>query len=169
MGDILRKLQMGGTGLLLLRQPEGFAGAGRDVVGAGELVRVFGDRPHHVDHIEDLEPALLRFLDGFLAGDHQHRHAAQKGIGRRGDEIGRAGPERGEAHARLAGMAAIGGGHEAGALFVAGQNQAYLGRSLQAVEKIEILLAGHAEHIFAALCLKALHQKIRGLGHRSHS
>jgi hypothetical protein len=92
------------------------------------LVREFGDRGHHRDDVEDLEAALLRFLDRLLAGDHQHRHTAQRGIGGRCDEVGRPRPQSGDADAGLAGVAAIGCGHEARALFMPGQDQLDLGR-----------------------------------------
>jgi hypothetical protein len=129
---------------------------GWDVVGAASWWVYLVIGPIIVDHVEDLEAALLRFLDRLLAGDHQHRHAAELGIGGGGDEVGRARPQRGQAHAGLAGVAAIGRGHEAGALFVAGEDQLDLARARQRIEEIEVLLARHAEDVFAAFLLKAL-------------
>ena len=41
--------------------------------------------------------------NGLLAGDHDHRHRAEMGVGRAGREVQRAGSERGDAHAGLAG------------------------------------------------------------------
>ena len=112
------------------------------------------------DLVEDLETALLRFLDRFLAGDHQHRHPAERGIGRSGHEIGRARPQGGDADAGLAGVATIGRSHEACALFVARQDQLDLGGAGQRIEEIEVFLAGHAENIFAALFLQTLDEQI---------
>ena len=59
VGDVLGKFEMGRAGLFLLGEAERFAHAARDIVGAGQLVGIFGDRPHHRDHVEDLEAALL--------------------------------------------------------------------------------------------------------------
>ncbi len=67
-----------------------------------DLARVLGQRRHHVDHVDDLETALLGRLDRLLAGDHQHRHGAELGVGGGGDEVRRARAERRQADARLA-------------------------------------------------------------------
>jgi hypothetical protein len=165
LGDVLGKFDMGGAGLFLLGEAEGLADPARDIVGAGQLVRELGDRAHHVDHIEDLEAALLRFLDRLLAGDHQDRHAAKLRIGRGGHEIGRARAQGRDADAGLAGVPPVGRGHEAGALLVARQDQLDRGRAREAVEEIQILLAGHAEHIFDAFFLEAVDEQVRSFGH----
>ena len=151
------------AGLFLFRQAIGFAHAAGNVVPRMQLARVFGNRIHHRDHVEDLELALFRFLDRFLAGDHHHRHAAQLRIGGGGDEIGRAGAERGDADAGLARVAAIGRGHEAGALFVAREHQLDLFGATEAVEEVEVLFAGHTEDIFAALGFEAFDEQVRCL------
>jgi hypothetical protein len=62
-------------------------------------------------------------------------------------------------------VAAISRRHEARALLVTGQYEPDLGRSRQAIEKVEILLAGHAEYIFDPFFLEALDKNIRGFGH----
>jgi hypothetical protein len=148
-----------------LGETEGLADPARDIVRAGELVGIFGDRPHHRDHVEDLEAALLRFLDRLLARDHQDRHPAQLRVGRRSDEVGCARAQCGHAHPGLAGVAPIGRGHEAGALFVAGEDQLDRLGARQRIQHVEILFAGHAENIFDALLLEALDEKVRGFGH----
>src|SRR3546814_17283635 len=63
-------------------------------------------------------------------------------------------------HAGLAGVAAIGRGHEARTLFVAGQDHPDRLRSRQAVEKVEIFLTGNAENIFDALFLETLDEQV---------
>jgi len=161
VGDVLRKLEMDGAGLLLLGQTIGLAHAAGDVVGRRQLVRELGDRIHHRHDVEDLEPALLRLLDRLLAGDHQDRHAAELGIGRGSDEVGRARPQRRQAHAGLAGVTAIGRGHEAGALLVPGQHQLDFRGARQRVEEVEVLLPRHAENVLAAFGLEALDEQIR--------
>ena len=123
-------------------------------------MRIFGDRPHHRDDVEDLEAALFRFLDRFLAGDHHHRHPAKLRIGSGRHEIGGPWPKRRKADAGLAGMAAIGRGHEACALLVTGQDQPDLLRSGKRVEKVQIFLAWNAKDIFDAFLLEALDEKI---------
>ena len=87
--------------------------------------------------------ALLGAVDRLLAGDHEHRHGTELGVGGGGDEVGRAGAERGQADAGLAGESAIGGGHEAGGLLVAGQHQPDRG-ARERVEQVEVFLARHA-------------------------
>src|SRR5690606_31818552 len=112
---------------------------------AGEL----GQRAHHVDHVDDLELALLGGLDRLLPGDHHHRHGAELGVGGGGDEVGGTGAEGGHAHAGVAGQAAIGGGHEAGGLFVPVDDQLDL-RAAQRFEQVQVFLAGNGEYILHA-------------------
>ena len=83
--------------------------------------------------VENLESALFGLLDRLLARHHQDRHAAKLRIGGGGDEVGRARTQGRHANAGLAGMAAIGGGHESRTLFVARQDQPDLGGARQAV------------------------------------
>ena len=106
-----------------LGEPEGFTRQAGDGVDVDNLLGELGDRLHHRDHVDDLKAALFRNLDRLLAGDHDHRHGAQLGVGGGGDEIRRTGAEGREADARLAGQSAVSGGHEAGALLVAGQDE----------------------------------------------
>ena len=91
-GDILRQLQMGGAGALFLSQPEGFADPRGDAVTADDLPGELGQWPHHVNHINDLELALLGALDRLLPGDHDHWHGAELGVGSSSHKIGGAGP-----------------------------------------------------------------------------
>jgi hypothetical protein len=160
VGDVLGQFEMDGAGLFLLGQPNRLADAARNIVGACHLIGEFRDRPHHPHDIQDLEPALFRFLDRFLAGDHQHRHPAQLGIGRRCHEIGGSRSQRRQANAGLAGVPSIGRGHESRALLMPRQDQFDLGRSRQAVEEIKVLLAGHAEDVLDALVLEALDEQV---------
>jgi hypothetical protein len=108
---------------------------------------------------------LLGFLDWLLARYHQDRHAAELRVGGGGHEVGGARPKRCHAHAGLAGVAAVGGGHEARALLMAGQDQLDRLRPRQTVQHVEILFARYAEDIFAALFLKALHEQVRSFRH----
>ena len=50
------------------------------------LPRQLRRRLHQPDDVDDLELPLLGLHDRFLAGDHQHRHAAELGVGGRGPE-----------------------------------------------------------------------------------
>ncbi|MCY1284104.1 hypothetical protein D9M70_329980 [compost metagenome] len=163
-GDVLGQFQVHGAGLLLLGEAEGLTHPRGDIVGRGQLVGVLGQRLHHADHVEDLETPLLGLLDRLLAGDHQHRHAAEIGVGAGGDQVGGAGAEGRKAHAGLAGQAAVGGGHEARRLLVAGEHQPDL-RLAQGFEQVEVLFAGNAEDVLDTFALQALHYYIGGLGH----
>ena len=70
---------------LIAKSMERLADGGGDIVGRGELMSVLGDRSHHVDDVQNLEPPLLGLFDRFLAGNHQDRHAAQLRVGGRRD------------------------------------------------------------------------------------
>ena len=66
LGDILGQFDQGGAGLFLLGKAIGFAHAAGDVVSGGDLDRIFGDRPHQLDDVDDLENGLAWiFLIGF--------------------------------------------------------------------------------------------------------
>ena len=165
-GDVFRKFQVHRPGPLLLGDPERLAHTGRNGGGRDDLVRIMGDRLHQVDQVENLESTLLGGLDRLLAGDHHHRHRPELGVGGGGDEVGRAGPQRRQAHARAPGQTAFGGGHEAGGLLVAGDDQLD-GRGSERFEKIEVFLAGHAVDPTHALGFETFDQQFGGIaGHR---
>ena len=86
------------------------------------------------------------------------QHAAELGVSGGCDQVGRAGPEGREADASAPSVAAVGRGHEAGALFVAGEDQLDFRRPGETVEKIQILLAGDAKDIFDALFFQTLYK-----------
>ncbi len=139
---------MSSTGLFLLGDTKGLAHAARYIVRACHLVRVFGDRLHHRDDVENLEATLLRFLDRLLPGDHQHRHAAQRRIGSRRNEVRGAWPQGGEANPRLPGVTPVSGRYEARALLMARQDQLDLPGTGKRIEEIEVLFPWNAEDIF---------------------
>ncbi len=91
--------------------------------GRDDLARQLGQRLHRRHDVDDLEARLPRRQDPLLAGDHDHGHRAQQRVGGAGREIQRTGPERGDAHAGLAGEPAVGRGHERGGLLMTGQHQ----------------------------------------------
>ena len=80
--------------LFFLSLAKGFSYARRNVGRANELLRVFRQRPHHVDNVDDLKLPLLAGLHRFLTRDHHHRHPTEFGVGRRGDKIRRTWSER---------------------------------------------------------------------------
>ena len=128
-GNVLGKFEVHRAGFFLFGQAISLAHTAGNIVASGKLVRIFGNRAHHRDHVENLEATLLRLLDRLLPGDHHHRHSAKLCIGGGGHEIGRARSQRREAHAGLASMATIGGSHEACTLFVTRQDQLDLVRA----------------------------------------
>src|SRR5690606_10918579 len=89
------------------------------------------------------------------------RHGTELGVGGGGDEVGGTGTEGGHAHAGVAGQAAIGGGHEAGGLFVPVDDQLDL-RAAQRFEQIEVFLAGNGEHILHAFRFEGAYKEVRG-------
>ena len=165
VGNIFGKFDMGGAGLFFFGQTDCFAHAARDIVSGRQLMGEFGDRTHHIDNVENLEAALFGFLDRFLAGDHQDRHAAQLRISSGGHQIGRAGAQGCHADTGLAGVPSISRGHETGTLFVAGQYELNFLRTRQAVEHVEIFFARNAEDIFNALVFETFYEQIGCFGH----
>ena len=127
----------------------------RDILVSGRKAR---------DHVHDLEARLPAAHDALLAGDHDHRHRAEMGVGRAGGEVERARAERGDADAGLAGEPAVGRGHEGGRLLVAGDDQLDRGVA-QALDDVEVLLAGHAEDALDALVLERADQQVGAFGH----
>ena len=164
-GDILRQLQMDRPGPLLLGDPERLAHDGRDRGGADDLARHLGERLHRRDHVDDLEPRLARGHDGLLAGDHDHRHGAEMGIGRAGREVQGPRSEGGDAHAGTPGEPPVRRRHEGRRLLVAGQDELDAGAS-ERLDHIEVLLARNTENAVHALVLECCDQQV-GSFHRA--
>ena len=148
------------AGLFFLGQPIRLTHPRGDVVTGHDLHGILRDRAHHVDHIQDLEAALLGFLDRFLAGHHQHRHTTQLRVRGGGDEIGGARSQSGKAHAGVSGQTAVDGGHESGTLLMPGQDELDLLRPRQGVEEVQVLLTGDPEHVLAAFFFETLDKQV---------
>ncbi len=110
-----------------------------DVFGPLDEVMVLGDSPADLDDRRFLERIGADDAGADLARDGDHRHGIELGVGQAGDEIGRARPAGGHAHAYLAGGARIAVRHEAAALLVARQNRAKF-----ALHPGQRLVQGHA-------------------------
>ena len=65
-----------------------------------------------LDDVEVLVRLLVHPLEVGLPGEGDERGAVEEGVGHRGDEVGRARPERAEAHAGAPRQAAVHVGHE---------------------------------------------------------
>ena len=74
---------------------------------------------NRLHQIEDLVALLVQARGRALPGDRHHRRAIHVRVRHAGDEVGRARPQRGQAHARLAGQPAVDVGHEGRTLLVA--------------------------------------------------
>ncbi len=151
--DIFGQLQQHRARALFLGDTERLADDGRDGARRHDLPRLLGQRLHRADDVDDLEARLLAGDDALLPGDHDDRPCAKQRIRGAGGEIQRAGAERGQAHARLAGQAAIGGRHEHRRLLVAGDDQLDAGMA-QRLDHVEIFFAGNAENALDAFVLK---------------
>ena len=122
--DVFRELQMAGARLFLLRALERLAhrlGHHRAGLDARVPLR---ERPEDVDDVDELVRLLVQQIARELARDRHHRRAVEVGVGEPGGEVGRAGAERGQAHAGLAGEPAPHVGHERRALLVADRDEA---------------------------------------------
>ena len=166
-GDVLRQFQQHRPRSFLRGNPEGIAHQGRDRRGANDLPRHLGQRLERGHDIDDLESGLAARHDSLLSRDHHHRHGTEQRIGRARGEIQRARPQCGQAHPRLAGEPAVGCGHERCALFMPGHDQLD-GRLAQALDHVEIFLAGNAEDAVDAFVLQRGDHQVRSLGH-SHT
>src|SRR5262245_13451018 len=113
---------MNGPRPLRLCHAKGVADERRDVAGIYDLFRGFCEWAHHRDRIDDLKLGLPALKDRLLAGNHKHWHATKGRMGRRGHEVGRAGPERAQAHPRFTRKPPIGRRHETGDLLMAGHH-----------------------------------------------
>ena len=158
-GNIFRQLQVSGAGSLFLGQAEGLADAGGDAVAADHLFGELGQRAHHVHHIDNLELALLAGLDRLLAGDHDHGHGAQLGIGSGGHEVGGAGAQGGHADTGLAGESTIGGRHETGGLLMAGNHQ-FDFRAAQGLQQVQVFFPGDGEDVFNPFGFQGANEQI---------
>ena len=95
-----------------------------------------------------------------LAGDRDHRHAVEEGVGDAGDEIGRARPRGRDADAGLAGDAAIGVGGQRRRLLVADED-VLQARARQRVVDRHDRAARIAEDVAHALALQRLDDQPR--------
>src|ERR1700738_1250836 len=161
-GDVLRKLKVNGAGPLRLRNAKCIADKGGNVGAIENLARGLGERSHHRDGIDNLEPSLPAVTNRLLAGNHQHRHSAERGEGSSGDQVGSTWTQSAETYAWFAGEPAISGRHETSGLFVSRNHQPY-GRCPQGLEKIKVLFAGNSEHIFDPFIFKSPDEDIGAL------
>ncbi|MNI61890.1 hypothetical protein D3C73_1171820 [compost metagenome] len=108
---------------LFHRKPEGVSDCRRDAGGVDDLAGHLGEGLHRGDDIDDLKASLLGAPYRLLAGDEDHRHGAEVGIGRASREIERARSEGGETDAGSSGKPSMRRRHEGGRLLVPRQHQ----------------------------------------------
>ena len=160
--DVLGQLQQHSARSFLFGDPERLANDRRDGVGIDDLLGNLADRTEQLDHIDDLKLALLGLLDRLLSGDHDQREGPQMGVSRGRCEIRRPWPQGCHADAGPTGQAAIGGGHEAGTLFMARQDQPDL-RLADRLEHVQVFFAWHGEYVFDALVDQRFDEEVRAL------
>ena len=161
-GDVFGQFEMHRAGTLFGGDAEGVAHQRRNRRGTHDLLRLFCQGTHRRHDIDDLEMRLRALANGLLAGDHDHRHAAEKTVGGTGDKVERAGTERGKRNARSSRQPSIGRGQESGRLLMARHHE-FDGEAPQALDDVEILLPGHSEDSIDALVLERGDEKIRSL------
>ena len=78
----------------------------------------------HVDGVDELVRLLVHAAIPIWPGERDQRGVVEVGVGDARGQVGGPGPEGREAHARASGEAAVGVGHEGGALLVAHGDEA---------------------------------------------
>ena len=164
--DVLGQLDVGRAGLLALGDLERLAHHLGDDVGVVQARVPLGDGRHHAHQVDVLVRLLVHALQVALAGERHQRRAVQVGVGHRGGQVQRAGAERAQAHAGVAGQAAVGVGHVAAALLVADGDEVDR-RARERLVQVQGLLTRDAEDVLDPLGLQALHEHVRrlALGH----
>ena len=155
--DVLRQFQQDRTRSLFHGDPKGIANDRRNAACADDLKRKLCQWLECTDHVDNLELGLPAAHDALLPGEHDHGHGTEQGIGGSRRQVQRARTKRGDAHAGLAGQPAVSRGHEGRALLVASQDQ--LDRRVsQALDDIQVLLAGNPEDAIDTLVLESGNQ-----------
>jgi hypothetical protein len=155
------------TRSLLPRDPESLPHNRGDRRRADDLMRHLGQRRHCRDDVDDLKACLLAAEDTLLAGDHDHRHRAEQRVGSAGRQVHRAGPQRRQANAGLAGQPPMRGCHEGCRLFMAGHHQLNR-RTAQRFDDVEIFFSGHRKDLLYTLVLKCRYEQTGSI-HRVRS
>jgi hypothetical protein len=120
-----------------------------------------------LDDVDVLMRFLVDAIPARLPGDRHERRTVEVGIGHAGGEVGRAGPERREAHAGATGEPTAGVGHERRPLLVARRDEADA-RVGERVEDLDDLFARKAEHVPYAFVLETADDQL-GRAHRAHA
>src|SRR5437868_1740717 len=96
-GDVFGKLDMRRARFLETRDAKGLAHDLRRRLADADARTPFRDRAEHADDVDVLVRFLMGAFEADLARDRDERSAVDLRVGDSGDEIGRAGPERGKA------------------------------------------------------------------------
>ena len=161
-GNVFWQFEMDRAGPLFGGDAKSVANQRGNRGGTHDLLRLFCQRTHRRDDIDDLEMRLRALADGLLAGDQHHRHAAEKTVGSTCDEVERTGAERGECNPRPSREPSISGCEKSRRLLVARHHELD-GGAPEAFDDVEILLPGHPEDSIDALVLERSDEKIRSL------
>ena len=159
--DVFRELDVSRARLLQTRQAEGLADDLRRRFGHADAGAPLRDRAEHPHDVDVLVRFLVRTLESDLPGDGDERGAVDLCVRHSGDEVGRARPQRGEAHPGIRRETAVDVGHERGALLVPREDELDLVAVRQRGVEGEGLLAWNPEHVPHALVLEAAHEKLR--------
>ena len=106
------------------------------------------------NHVHVLVRFFVHPVRASLSGEGDQGRAVQIRVRHAGKEVGRARPQGGQTHARLASQPAINVGHEGRALFVARRDKLDGGAN-QRIHHIHVFLAGDAEDIADTLVREA--------------
>ena len=157
LGDVLRKLDVAGTGLFGDRQLERLADHFRNIVGVDQRPRPLGHRLEHADDVHVLMTLFVQALAVGLPGHDHQRGAVHVGVGDTCHQVGGSRPESTQADPRFTGQPPVDVGHECGTLLVPSEDEVDR-RVLQRHHQVGILFAGNTENPRHPLCLEATHE-----------
>ena len=134
----------------------------RDGVWTHDELGALGDRLEDLGQIQKLMRGQMDLVGRDLSGDGDERRAVGIGVCNAGDEVGRAGAERGKAHACMTGQSAVYIRHESRALLVADGDESNGGAG-ERIHHGEVFFARNAKDDFDAFIFKAFDKQFCGV------
>lgn len=150
-GDILGKIDEDGARSAASGDLEGLVNAARKLGDTLHHDVPLGARPRDTNDVGLLKSVAANGSGGNLAGEDDHWSTVGKGIGHRGDDVGRTGTGGDEDDTGLARSTGVTLSHVTSTLFVAGEDEVEVGRVVDGIEDGENGTARIAENVLYAV------------------